>query len=132
MKLTSKIAVALLAGALLSACAGSKIPDSLQEYGFNVAPQEVRNDETGTWEYTTISKSSDPADWAVEYAQSFMDDGSVHAVINFANDTTTRLTRNGDTLQVQTLEHVDKEEHDAKTLFSGEALTDTENYSLSD
>lgn len=130
MKRLTKILASALLALTLTGCSSTKIPESLQEYDFKTEPMSVHNDKTGKWKYATIAKTSDPNDWAVEYAKTFMEDGEVHAVINFANSTTTRLVRNGDSLQVQTYEYVDGEEHDADMLFTGMPLDDVHLYDL--
>lgn len=84
---------------------------------------QVRNDVTGKWRFSSTADSTPPADFALEYYQTlFSSDDEVHAVWNATLGTMTRITCSGGLLYVDTLEYVDGEEHDAKTLFSGDVL----------
>lgn len=49
-------------------------------------------------------------------------DDEVHAIINFANNTTHGFNSGGDRLLVTVLDYVDGEEHDAKKMFGGTLL----------
>ena len=49
-------------------------------------------------------------------------DKEIHAIVNFNYNTTTKLSVVGDSIDVTVYEYVDKEEHDAKKLFSGMLL----------
>ena len=52
----------------------------------------------------------------------FESDSKVHGIINFNYNTTTKISVVGNLLDVTVYEYVDKEEHDAKLLFSGQLL----------
>ena len=78
---------------------------------------------TGKWRYATISNDVDIQDYVLSYYKEyFKSDDEVHAIINFANNTTTRINSGGDRLLVTVLDYVDGEEHDAKKMFGGTPL----------
>lgn len=84
---------------------------------------KVRNDVTEKWKISTISENIEILDYALSYYKEyFSDDSEVHAIVNFANKTTTKITVVADQIDVSIFEYVDKEEHDAKILFSGSLL----------
>lgn len=83
----------------------------------------VRNDVTGNWRISTIASSLDATDYAVEYYKNlFSSDKEIHAVVNFSTKTTTIISVLFDKLDITIREYVDKEEHDAKVLGSGQLL----------
>lgn len=84
----------------------------------------VNNDTTGTWKISTIATSKQVTDYAVNYYKKmFSSDDEVHSIVNFSLNTTNSITYLGDnTLDVKVYDYVDKEEHDAKLLFSGTLL----------
>ncbi len=89
--------------------------------------KKVRNDVTGNWRMTKIAdiKYADFQDYAVDYYNKYFEnDNEVHAVINFATNTTTCIKNLDGALYVTIHEYVDKEEHDANKLFSGMILND--------
>jgi len=81
----------------------------------------VRNDKTGDWRLAECSTSVPIEDFAVKYYKTYFEsDDEVHAIINFGTNKTYKLTvLDGETLQVDTYDYVDGEEHDANILFSG-------------
>lgn len=84
---------------------------------------DVRNDVTGKWKISVIAENIDIEEYALSYYQTyFTDDEQTHAIVNFNRNTTTRISCMGDMLDVAIFEYVDKEEHDAKALFSGMLL----------
>ncbi|AEB76074.1 hypothetical protein [Clostridium botulinum] len=86
-------------------------------------PREVRNDITGNWRLTTISSNVDIKDYALSYYnQNFGNNAEIHAVVNFATNTTTKISDMGNFIEVVVLQYVEKEEHDAKKLFGGMKL----------
>lgn len=86
---------------------------------------DVQNDTTGRWKYLTISESIDPADYAVDFfSEKIAGTGDMYFIINFANKTTTSIQDVGGMIDVRTLEYVDGEEHDAKSIGSGTLLTE--------
>ena len=86
----------------------------------------VRNDVTGNWRYSGFSESGiDISEYALNYYNEYFEnDNEIHAVINFANKTTSRINYSSGMLFVTVLEYVDGEEHDAKLMFSGDVLQD--------
>lgn len=85
--------------------------------------KSVVNDATGKWRYATISDDVNISDYVLSYYKEyFKSDDEVHAIINFANKTTTRINCGGDRLLISVLDYVDSEEHDAKKMFSGTLL----------
>lgn len=86
----------------------------------------VPNDVTGNWRYLGFSESDiDISEYALDYYHKyFTSDNEIHAVINFANKTTTRISYTTGMLFVTVLEYVDGEEHDANKMFSGKTLQD--------
>lgn len=85
-------------------------------------PTEVRNDTTGNWRVSTLSENVDIIQYALSYHDLYMNEGEVHHIVNFGNDTTTWLNNIGGILYVDIKERVDGEEHDASTLGSGMVL----------
>lgn len=62
-------------------------------------------------------------DYALDYYKKyFKSDDEIHAIVNFNYNTTTKISVMGNLLDVTVYEYVDKEEHDAKLLFSGMLL----------
>lgn len=63
-------------------------------------------------------------EYALEYYKElFASDDEIHGIVNFALNTTSRITvLDSKTLDVSILEYVDGEEHDAKELFGGTVL----------
>lgn len=85
--------------------------------------KSVVNDVTGKWRYATISDDVNIPDYVLSYYKEyFKSDDKVHAIINFANKTTTRINCGGDRLLISVLNYVDGEEHDAKKMFCGTPL----------
>lgn len=83
----------------------------------------VPNDVTGNWRITTIAENIQMQDYALDYYKEyFKSDNEIHAIVNFNYKTTTRISVMGNLLDVAVYEYVNKEEHDAKLLFSGMLL----------
>lgn len=81
---------------------------------------DVINDVTGNWRISVINKSMNFEEYALSYYKKyFTDDKEIHAIVNFAYNTTTKIQVLGDTLGVTVYEYVKDEEHDAKALFGG-------------
>lgn len=81
---------------------------------------DVINDVTGNWRISVINKSMNFEEYALSYYKKyFTDDKEIHAIVNFAYMTTTKITATGDMLNVTVYEYVENEEHDAKKLFGG-------------
>lgn len=89
----------------------------------NFVVTKVRNDVTGNWRITTIAENIQMEDYALDYYKKyFKSDDEIHAIVNFNYKTTTQISVVGNLLDVSVYEYVDKEEHDAKLLFSGMLL----------
>lgn len=100
----------------------SKQTDSEKE-GIDFVVSDVRNDVTGKWRKSLIAENVEPKDYALDYyKQYFKSDDEIHAIVNFNYNTTTKLSVMDNLLDVTIYEYVDKEEHDAKLLFSGMVL----------
>lgn len=83
----------------------------------------VTNDVTGNWRIATIAENIEMQDYALDYYKEyFKSDDEIHAIVNFNYKTTTKISVMGNLLDVSVYEYVDKEEHDAKLLFSGMLL----------
>lgn len=93
--------------------------DSLDiESQFTVS--DVRNDVTGNWRISAINKSMNFEEYALSYYKKyFTSDNEIHAIVNFAYMTTTKIAVVGDKLDITVYEYVKDEEHDAKKLFGG-------------
>lgn len=84
---------------------------------------DVRNDTTGNWKISTIAENVNLEEYALSYYKKyFTDDSQIHGIVNFNYKTTTKISVMGDRLDVTVYEYVDKEEHDAKLLYSGMLL----------
>lgn len=88
----------------------------------------VINDETGKWKISTMSDTTDITEYAVGYYQKlFSSDDEIHAIINYATNTTASLSmQQAGTLNISVYEHLDEEEHDAANLFGGALLAEYE------
>lgn len=83
----------------------------------------VRNDVTGNWRIATIAESIETQNYALDYYNKYFEgDEEIHAIVNFTYNTTSKISVMGNLLDVTIYEYVDKEEHDAKLLFSGMVL----------
>lgn len=98
---------------------------ALDDISFNV--RDVRNDVTGNWRVAVISENIELQDYALDYYKKYFEsDNEIHAIVNFNFNTTTKISVIGNVLDVSVYEYVDKEEHDAKMLFSGMLLKEYE------
>lgn len=94
-----------------------------EEGGIDFVVSDVRNDVTGKWRKCLIAENVEPKDYALDYyKENFKSDDEIHAIVNFNYKTTTKLSVMDNLLVVTIYEYVDKEEHDAKLLFSGTLL----------
>lgn len=94
-------------------------------FSTDVTPSAVRNDVTGNWKKVLISEDIAIQEKALDYYNTYFDSKKeIHAIINFANNTTTKFSVLGNLLDVTIYEYVNKEEHDAKILFSGQLLAE--------
>lgn len=89
----------------------------------NFVVRNVRNDVTGNWRIATIAESIETQNYALDYYNKYFEgDEEIHAIVNFTYNTTSKISVMGNLLDVTIYEYVDKEEHDAKLLFSGMVL----------
>lgn len=91
--------------------------------GIKFTVSNVRNDVTGNWRIAKIAENIEIQEYALRYYEMyFKNDKEIHAIVNFSNNTTTSISVMGNLLNVTVYEYVDKEEQDAKLLFSGMLL----------
>lgn len=101
----------------------NKKTDSQKEKDVTFTVTKVRNDKTGRWRIATISEDIEIQNYALKYYKdNFKKDDEIHAIVNFYNKTTTRISVIGNMLDVAIHDYVDKEEHDADKLFGGTLL----------
>lgn len=88
--------------------------------------KSVINDVTGKWRISTVNTSMSAEEYAADYYKElFSADDEIHGVVNFALNTTNRITvMDSKTLDVTIMDYVNGEEHDAKELFSGTVLAE--------
>lgn len=89
-----------------------------------VFSESVPNDVTGKWRLACVATEKEIQTYALEYYNSyFQSDDEIHAVVNTSLRTTNKLTKiSSDILDIAIYEYVDKEENDAKILFTGTLL----------
>lgn len=98
-----------------------KILAAIDDISFVVT--NVPNDVTGNWRIASIAENIEMQDYALDYYKEYLkSDDEIHAIVNFNYKTTTKISVMGNLLDVSVYEYVDKEEHDAKLLFSGMLL----------
>lgn len=87
-------------------------------------PRNVRNDVTNNWRLSSIATHEDILEYALSYYKyNVKSEDEIHAIVNFTLNTTTKISYlYGNAISVRIQEYVDKEEHDAKKLFSGMLL----------
>lgn len=85
--------------------------------------KSVHNDKTGNWRELVYHSSDEVQDFASEYYSAYFEsDDEIHSVVNLQEKTTACLSVFGDDILIDVHEYVDKEEHDATILFSGDLL----------
>ena len=95
----------------------------LDEIGFN-DPQKVNNDKTGNWRISTCATTKRDEEYIIPYIKYYMADAEgTYAIVNFTNKVTIAINKSGSIATVDVHEYVDKEEHDADQLFSGQVLS---------
>lgn len=86
---------------------------------------KVRNDVTGKWRVSAISADVQMVEYAKDYYQwKFTNNDEIHCIVNFYNNTTTKIQYLSGNLFVTVHECVKGEEHDANLMFSGTVLQD--------
>lgn len=89
----------------------------------------VQNDTTGNWKLAKIPDTLEIERFALDYFNNYFRSGNeVHAIVNSADNTTTRITVSSDSLNVTIFEHIENEEYDANELFGGEIIADYKVY----
>ncbi len=129
MKNIRSILVLVLSMVLLTLVAcGDNSSDSIKGKSSKIANIDftintVNNDATGNWRIAKIADNVSMETIALDYYKNlFGSDKEIHAIVNFTNRTTTKISVLGNLLDVSVYQYVDKEEHDAKLLFSGMLL----------
>lgn len=96
---------------------------NIEDVDAHFSVSDVRNDVTGNWKISSIAESINIEEYALSYYKKYFSaDTEIHAIVNFTLNTTTKISVMGDMIDVSIYEYVDKEEHDAKILFSGTLL----------
>lgn len=87
----------------------------------SVSPVSMREDTTDSWKVVTIAQSNlSPEDYAYSYYKTCFEDGdTIHWIVNFNTNTTTSISKSGDSVFVTVYEYVDGEEHSAKSIGTG-------------
>ena len=123
-----KIITILMIMLLLTGCSSSDPKKEVQtalknDISLTWLTSNVKNDTTGNWRVSECLTSKQPQEYAKQYYDAYFEsDDEVHAVINFALNTTNRFTVQSDGLYVDTFDYVQGEEHDANSLFTGSLL----------
>lgn len=86
----------------------------------------VRDDVTKNWRLSKVPTEKDIAEYALNYYNTFFSSNNeIHAIVNFSNKTTNRITKIlSNKIQVTTFQYIKNEEHSAKELFGGKILID--------
>lgn len=96
---------------------------NIDDTGAHFSVSKVRNDTTDNWRISSIAENINIEEYALSYYKKyFSSDAEIHAIVNFSNNTTTKISVAGNVLDVSIYEYVDGEEHDAKLLFGGTLL----------
>lgn len=96
---------------------------NIDDTGAHFSVSKVRNDTTDNWRISSIAENINIEEYALSYYKKyFSSDAEIHAIVNFSNNTTTKISVVGNVLDVSIYEYVDGEEHDAKLLFGGTLL----------
>lgn len=93
-----------------------------EKYDVDEPSKFVSGDTTGKWRIVKVANATAPYKYAVEYAKAYMQDAdmtSIHYIVNFSLNTTTKLQIIDNRLCVTTTEYVEKEEHDASVIGNG-------------
>lgn len=132
----------IIGGILVLAAIGSVLPDRETEptketekeeqkeseilKELNCQPHAVNDDVTGKWKVCTVTTSMAPEEYAADYYSEYIadNDDEIHGIVNFTNNTTTKISKLGNQIDVATYEYQDGEEHSAKDLYSGMLLTE--------
>lgn len=87
--------------------------------------ESVKRDVTGKWKLARIDADIKIQEYALDYyKQKFRSDDEIHGVVNFNLNKTTCIASYYDHLDIRVHEYVEKEEDDAKKLFSGKVVSE--------
>jgi len=86
----------------------------------------VNNDKTGKLRYSGFgNKGVNLSEYALSYYNNYFEsDKEIHAVINFTDKTTTRISCSGGMLFVTVLNYVEGEDYDVDLMFTGDVIKD--------
>lgn len=89
-------------------------------------PQTVHNDKTGNLRYAGFgNKDVDFSKYALSYYEKrFASDKEIHAIMNFTDQTTTRITCGNGMLFVTVFKYVKGEDYDVDLMFTGDIIND--------
>lgn len=88
-----------------------------------VFTDSIPYDVTGNWRLARITKDIDIVDYALDYYHTrFRNDNEIHAIVNYTNKTTTKISVMDDLMDVTVHKYVEDEENSARTLFSGKII----------
>lgn len=83
--------------------------------------QTVRDDVTGNARRTFVTTTKSAEEYAIAYYKEYFEsDKEIHFLLNFYSNTMSIISNSGNFLDVRICEHVDGEEHSAKTIGSGQ------------
>lgn len=101
-----------------------KFPKTIADDIDVVFSESVPKDVTGKWRLACVATEKEIQTYALEYYNSyFQSDDEIHAIVNDSLKTTNKLAKiSSDILDIAIYEYVDKEENDAKILFTGTLL----------
>ena len=85
----------------------------------------VRDDKTGNWRLSKVTSNKSAEEYALDYYKKyFKGDQEVHAIVNYTLNATASITNVGNKINIRVYEHIKDEEQYAKTLFTGQKLTE--------
>ena len=101
-----------------------KYPKTIAEDIDVVFSESVSKDVTGKCRLARVATEKEIQTYALEYYNSyFQSDDEIHAIVNDSLKTTNKLAKiSSDILDIAIYEYIDKEENDAKILFTGTLL----------
>lgn len=86
---------------------------------------KFKDDVTENWRLSTVVTSKPIEDYAFDYYKAyFNNDNEIHWIINYADNTTSRINCMDGYLFVSTYSHVDGEENSAKEIGGGSFISD--------
>ncbi len=99
---------------------------TFSSYGIKINFQDhVQNDVTGNWRLAKTSDILEIENFALDYYNNYFENNNeIHAFVNSADNTTTRIEVIFGDIYVTVFEYVKGEEHDANELFGGGKIAD--------